>query len=72
MHVARMGGCEACIKHFIWEHGEQRLFWSPRRRRKIILKRILIVEYEDVASVQLAQRRDQWRTLANIIMKLCD
>lgn len=72
MHVARMGGCETCIKYFSWEHGEQGLFWSPRRRQKIILKLILIVEYEDVASVQLAQYRDQWRNLANIIMKLRD
>jgi hypothetical protein len=40
--------------------------------RNIILKLILIVEYEDVASVQLAQHRDQWRTLENIIMKLRD
>jgi len=54
------------------EHGEQGLFWSPRHRQNIILKLILIVENEDVASVHLAQHRDQWRTLANIIMKLRD
>ena len=73
MHVARMGGgCEACIKYFSLAHGEQGLFWSPRRRQNIILKLTSIVVCEDFASVQLAQNRDQWRTLANIIMKLRD
>jgi len=67
-----MGGCEACIKYFSLELGEQGRFWSPRRRQNVILKLILIVENEDVASVQLAQHRDQWRTLADIIMKLRD
>ena len=70
-HVARMGKKRGVYSVSVWKLEGKRPFGRPRRRWENNIKMdFQEVGFGDMDSMKLAQDRDRWRTLVNVVMNL--
>ena len=70
-HVARMGESRGVYKDLVWEPEGQRPVRTPRHRWEHNIKMDLQeAGYEDMDWSNVAQDRDRWWAIVNVIMNL--
>jgi hypothetical protein len=71
-HAARMGAKRNAYRILVGKPERKRPLRSPRRRSVSNIKMDLReIEWDGMDWIDLAQDRDQWRDLVNMVMNLC-